>query len=191
MPNDDKPERQQWDDLVTELDAELIVYGPVRHQLGKILYKIKVHLHAHGLDKGRKGRWEAILRERDIAEKSTARDWVVAYQQAEAIPPDKCFFPKEMLRTKKTRNSHKHRQNNSAETALLDKARLQEEHHARIVYADDRNPKNLDKNGRLAVECIFILTEEEKLNFEVAVKKLGPGPATRLMYEAVVKDKMV
>jgi hypothetical protein len=85
-------ERQQWDNLVTELDKELIVYGPVRHELGRILYNIKVRLRKHGLDKGRRGRWESILAERRI-EKSTARDWVVKYQQAEGIPLDKCFFP--------------------------------------------------------------------------------------------------
>jgi hypothetical protein len=57
-------EREQWDGLVTELDTELLLYGPVRYQLGKILYQMKIHLHKHGLDRGRKGRWESILRER-------------------------------------------------------------------------------------------------------------------------------
>jgi hypothetical protein len=45
-------EREQWDGLVTELDAELLLYGPVRYQLGKILYQMKIHLHKHGLDRG-------------------------------------------------------------------------------------------------------------------------------------------
>lgn len=178
MPNDDKPERQQWDDLVTELDAELIVYGPVRHQLGKILYKIKVHLHAHGLDKGRHGRWESILRERQI-EKSTAREWVVKYQQAEGIAPDKCFFPQEMTRVKKTRYSHKYGKNNRAVPALLDQTR--------IACADDRDPTNRDKNGRLAVECIFVLTYDEKLDFMKAVGKLGSLRSTQVMCASVIK----
>lgn len=179
MATDDQPERQQWDDLVTELDTELIVYGKSRLQLGKILYKIKVHLHAHGLDKGRKGRWEAILRERDIAEKSTARDWVVAYQQAEAIPPDKCFFPKEMKRVRRTPKTHKYGEKNRAVPARLAEPRIE--------CADDKDPKNADKNGRMAVECIFVLTSGEKLDFMESVKKIGPLRATQVMCESVVK----
>src|SRR6266702_4781435 len=111
--NEQPTERQQWDALVTELDKELIIYGPVRHELGRILYKIKFYLQKHGLDKGRNGRWEAILRERHI-EKSTARDWVVKYQQAESIPLDKCFFPAETKRVKMTRNSQKYGENKGA-----------------------------------------------------------------------------
>ena len=179
MANDDTPERQQWDNLVTELDAELIVYGPVRHQLGKILYKIKVHLHAHGLDKGRHGRWESILRERHI-EKSTAREWVVKYQQAEGIAPARCFFPQEMTRIKKTRNSHKYGEKNRAVPAPL--AAL-----ARIECADDKDPSNRDKNGRMAVECIFVLTLGEKLEFMESVKKLRPLRATQIMCASVIK----
>ena len=57
--NQPPTERRQWDNLVTELDKELIYDGPVRHELGRILYEMKVHLHEHGLDKGRTGRWEA------------------------------------------------------------------------------------------------------------------------------------
>lgn len=181
----DKPprtERQIWDDLVTELDYELLVHARVRQALGRILYNIKVHLRDHGLDKVRTGRWEALLRERKI-EKSTARDWIVEYEIKECIPPHKCFFPNEVARVvKKKEKSHKNRQNNSAGTALLDQAE-----HAKIECADDRDPDNRDKNGRLAVECVFILTAAEKLEFMKAVGKLGTGVATRIMFEAVVK----
>ena len=192
MANDGTPERQQWDNLVTELDAELIVYGPVRHQLGKILYKIKVHLHAHGLDKGRHGRWTTILREREIAE-STAKDWVVKYQQAEGIAPKKCFFPQEMTRVKKTRNSHKYGQNNTAVSAALAS-------DARIEFADDKiepkNPKKRkrDKNGRLVCECFFVVTAAEKLDLVAAIAKLSEARATQIMCASVIdaaKDKTV
>jgi hypothetical protein len=179
MPNDDKTERQQWDDLVAELDTELLVYGPVRHQLGEILYKAKVHLHAHGLDKGRRGRWSTILRERKIAE-STAKDWVVKYQQAEGIAPDKCFFKQEMTRVKKTRNSHKYSKKNTTVSAALAS-------EARIECADDKDPNKRDKNGRLAVECVFVLTYGEKLDFMEAVQKLRPLRATQIMCASVIK----
>jgi hypothetical protein len=173
-------ERQQWDDLVTELDKELILYGTVRYELGRILYNIKVHLHKHGLDKGRRGRWEAILKERKI-EKSTARDWVVKYQQAEGIPLEKCFFPNETKRLPKTRKSHKYRQNNSAGTALI-------ESDAWIGVVPDEY-KDASPQGRLAVECVFILTHSEQLQFLKAVERHGPLRATQLMYRALVTDK--
>ena len=151
-----------------------------RHRLGKILYEMKVHLRKHGLDKRRTGRWESILRERKI-EKSTARDWVVKYQQAEGIPLEKCFFRPEMQRVKKTRNSHKYRENNRAVPALLDA-------RARIEAADDKDTDNRDKNGRLAVECIFVLTLGEKLAFMEGVRRLGPQRATQVMYQAVLSE---
>lgn len=176
----DTSERQQWDNLVTELDKEWLILGQSRHVLGGILYRMKVHLQKHGLDKARTGRWEAILRERHI-EKSTARDWVVKYQQAEGIPLDKCFFAREVLRAKKTRKSHKYRGNNSAGTALI-------ESDARVDVAPD-DKKDASPQGRLAVECIFVLTLQEKLRFLEAVNKLGPLRATQLMYLAVVTDE--
>jgi len=172
-------ERQQWDALVTELDKELLIFGPVRHELGRILYNIKVHLKKHGLDKARTGKWEAMLRERQI-EKSTARDWVVKYQQAEGIPLDKCFFPKETLRAKKTRKSHRYRGNNRAGTALI-------ESDARIDVAPDEK-KDKSPQGRMPVECVFVLTFDEKLRFVEAVKNLGPLRATQLMYKALVTN---
>jgi hypothetical protein len=72
-----KTERQIWDDLVTELDYELVIQRRATHQLGGILYRLRWHLHEHGLDKVRTGRWESLLRERQL-EKNTARDWIVS-----------------------------------------------------------------------------------------------------------------
>lgn len=180
MATNGTSERQQWDDLVTELDAEIIEYGKIRNQLGKILYKMKAHLHAHGLDKGSHGRWTTILRERRIPE-STAKDWVVRYQLTEGVAPQKCFFPQEMTRVKKTRNSHKYGQKNTADSAALAATR------ARIECAADKDPKHGDKNDRMAVECIFVLTAGEKLEFMESVKKLGPLRATQIMCTSVIK----
>jgi hypothetical protein len=144
---DQPTERQQWDNLVTELDKELIVYGPIRYELGRILYNMKVHLKKHGLDKSRTGRWESLLRERKI-EKSTARDWVVKYQQAEGISLEKCFFPAETKRLKKTRKSHKYRENNRAGTALM-------ESDARIDVAPDERKTPARKVGWRWNACSF------------------------------------
>jgi len=175
-----RTEHQRWDQLVTEFDEEWLIFGQSRHVLGGILYRMKVHLRNHGLDKVRTGRWEPFLRERGI-EKSTARDWVVKYQQAEGIPLDKCFFQSETKRLQKTRKSHKYRENNSAGTALL-------ESDARIDVAPD-DKRDESPQGRLAVECIFVLTFEEKLRFVDAVKRLGPLRATQLIYRAVVNEE--
>lgn len=113
-------ERQAWDSLVAEFDAEYLIYEPIGQRMGKTLYKMKVHLRKHGLDKGRNGRWASLLRERRI-EESTARDWVVKYQKADGIPPDKWFYPSEMKRTKTTRKTHKYGKKNAAVPASLAK----------------------------------------------------------------------
>jgi len=178
--NQQPTERQQWDNLVTELDKELLIFGETRYELGRILYNIKVHLRKHGLDKSHTGRWQAILDEREI-EKSTARDWVVKYQQAEGIPLEKCFFPAETKRLKQTRKSHKYRENIRAGTARI-------KTDARIVIADDEKNDG-SPQGRSPVECIFVLTLREKLLFKKAVDRLGPLRATQRMYQAVVSDE--
>jgi hypothetical protein len=174
-------ELEQWELLVTELDYELTIFTPIRHQLGKVFYEMKIHLHNHGLDKGRGGRWAKALRERKIAE-STARDWVVNYQRKENIPLAKCFYPLETSRIRKARKSAKNRQNNTADTAPL--ANL-----TRVECADDKDPKNRDSSPekRLAVECVFVLTLAQKAKFMQGVTKLGPGPSTQIMCEAVIQ----
>ena len=105
---------------------------------------------------------------------------MVKYQQAEGIVLDKCFFPAETKRLKKTRKSHKYRENNRAGTALLGSG-------ARIDVAPD-DKKDASPQGRLAVECVFVLTFHEKLRFVEAVEKLGTLRATKRMYLAVVSD---
>lgn len=175
-----KTERQQWDNLVAELDLELNFNRESRYKLGRILYNIKLHLKKHGLDQVRTGRWEHILRERKIA-KPTARDWVVKYQQAENIPLDKCFFPKETVRVKKTRNTHKYGKNNRAVPVLIGRK-------AKVVAASEVDSKKADKSDdkRTAVECVFVLTYGERLAFMDAVRSLSELRATQVMYRAVV-----
>jgi hypothetical protein len=187
MPDDGKQqptERQQWDNLLTELDLELNFHRESGHQLGRALYSLKLHLQKHGLDKVRTGRWERMLDERKIA-KGTARDWVVKYQQAENIPLDKCFFDKEMTRVKKTRNTHKYGQNNRAVPALF---ATRGDTRAKVVAASEVDPDKADKSDdeRTAVECVFVLTYIERLAFMDAVRKLSELRATQVMYRAVL-----
>jgi hypothetical protein len=174
-------ERQEWDNLVAEFDTEWIQYQPLGQRMGKILHRMKVHLRKHGLDRGRNGRWAKLLRERRI-EESTARDWVVKYQQAEGISLDKCFFPKEMVRVKKTRKTHKYGKNNSAVPVVL--------RQAKVVAASEVDPDKADGSDehRTAVECVFVLTYNERLVFMKAVRKLGNLGATQVIYRAVVEE---
>src|ERR1035441_4449298 len=58
--------------------------------------------------------------------------------------------------------------------------------NASIIPADAGHKKNVDRKGRLAVECVFVLTLREKRLFMKSVKRLGPSLATQLMYQAVV-----
>ena len=174
-------ERKQWDNLVNELDLELNFHNQSNHQMGAVLYRMKVHLKTHGLDQVRTGRWERLLGERKI-NKNTARDWVVAYQIKERIPPEKCFFPKEVERviTKKV-NSQQNRKTNRTGTVLFDS-------DARVVAASEVDPDKADKSDdkRTAVECVFVLTYSERLAFMDAVRKLSELRATQVMYRAVL-----
>ncbi len=178
-----KTERQLWDELVTVFDFEFLNLGRVRHELGRTLYNIKVHLKKYGLDKERTGRWSTLLREREIAE-STAKGWVVEYQIKECIREDKCFFPNETKRITKKKISHKNREKNPAESVVLPE---EVESEAAVEFADDQDEGNRDKNGRMVVECRFVLTYQEKLQFLDAMNQLTPLRATQLMYEAVVR----
>jgi hypothetical protein len=82
---------------------------------------------------------------------------------------------------KKIQDSHKHSKKNTAISAPLAKL-------ARVECADDKDPDKRDKNGRLAVECIFVITYGEKLELMKAVEKLGPMRATQVMFEAAIKE---
>ena len=176
-------ERQLWDVLVVEFDFEYDNHRRIRHELGRTLYNIKVHLQKHGLDKERTGRWSTLLKDRKIPE-STAKGWVVEYQIKEGLPEDKCFFPNETKRITKAKISQQNRKKNPAEVVVLPD---EVESKAAVEFADDRDEDNRDKNGRMVVECKFVLTYEEKLAFLEAMNQLTPLRATQLMYEAVVR----
>src|SRR5206468_10481774 len=100
---------------------------------------------------------------------------VVKYQIAENFPPDKCFFIATLRRTKRTRYSHKYGENKGAVPAPF--RPVAENEHASIDPApDDKKDDSTDQ--RLPVECVFVLTYQEKLNFMEAVAKLGSFNST-------------
>lgn len=166
-------EQQHWEQLVSELDCELLRFGAVRLEMGRILYQMKVHLKGHGLDAGRSGRWKPMLAKRKIAV-STANDWVRKYEESANFPAPQRFFAPPT--TRKTPAQKK-----STVSALFT-------HQPSITPADLNDPKKkkIDSNGRLAVECVFVLTLPEKTAFMESVKRLGPSRATQIIYEAVV-----
>lgn len=179
-----KTERQIWDDLVAEFDFEYLSYGRIIHEQGRILYNMKLHLQRHGLDNPRTGRWHSFITERKGLSESTAKGWIVAYQIRACIPPDKCFFPSETKRQAKIKISQQNRKNNPADSAVLPEDVASE---ARVEFADDKDETNRDRNGRMVVECRFVLTYQEKLMLLEAVRKLGPLRATQAMLEGVVR----
>jgi len=82
---------------------------------------------------------------------------------------------------KKIQDSHKHSKKDTANSDQFANV-------ARVECADEKDPDNRDKNGRLAVECIFVITYGEKLQFMKAVEKLGPMRATQVMCQAAIKE---
>ena len=170
-----KQAEERWKQLVSALDAELAVLKPSRYKAGRILYEIKVFLEEQGWDKGRRGRWKPLLEQRFGRAVSTANDLVRDYEEDENLPASKRFFAR-----RKPSKSQQHRQKNSAETALLS--------DAKIAPAPDKEVDENQKEPRLAVECDFVLTMDEKSKFMKAVDKVGETRATQLMYQAVVSD---
>lgn len=179
----DPNELKKWEALVKELAVEMKLEEPIWYNTGRILYNMKLHLQEYGLDvKGRGGRWKADVLDRFKMSESTARERVVAYQIKENIKPEKCFFLPTLRTMRRKRFSHNYGENNSAVSAPL-----VTESDARIDAApEDKADGTPDK--RQAIECIFVLTYQERLQFMAAVAKLGELRATMAMYSAVVRE---
>src|SRR5579863_1237236 len=78
---------QQWAELEGALEREMLILIPSQREVGRILYHMKRWLKQWGLNKGRKGRWESVLRKHGLA-RSTASDWIKLYQAHAQIPKD-------------------------------------------------------------------------------------------------------
>lgn len=178
-------QEQEWDVLLARLDREVKVFTPSRHEIGHILYDMKVWLVKHGLDKGRKGKWEPVIKKYFKKDRKTAENYVRIYQEEAGIPRDKWVFAP----LKKSQQNSK--KNPVKNTGLPEEETIDTDPDAGadIVVADeDRKDHSEDTGGpgRMAVECIFVLTVAEKRTFMEAVKRLGSLRSTQLMYQAVV-----
>lgn len=154
---------QQWAELETALEREMLIV-PSQREVGRILYHMKRCLKQWGLNKGRRGLWESVLRKHGIP-RSTASDWIKLYQAHAQIPKD------ELVLAPVKKPQQNGQKNTPGSVALPESC------SAEIVGADDKNdeeekPDN-SPEGRMPVECVFCLTTEEKHRFMAAVKNLG------------------
>lgn len=162
----------QWDDLVGQLAAEWPIRQQSSLQTGRILYEMKRWLRQWGMTKGCKGKWKSTLDRLGIAE-STAYDDICRWQEHADIQPDNCVFVR--------KKSHKDSENNPPDSNGL----AYSGPVAAVTPADEEDcDRSYEK--RLGIECIFVLTMDEKRKFMDAVKVLGPFIATQEMYKAVI-----
>ena len=111
-----------------------------------------------------------MLRKHKI-DRKTAENWIRLYQEKAETPAHKMVVaagPKPRQNGKK---------NTVKRTALDSDA---------WIEAAPEKKKDVSQEGRLPIECVFVLTSVEKQNFMDSVKQLGPLRATQVMYSAVV-----
>lgn len=167
---------QQWAELEAALDREMLILAPSRIEAGRILYEMKRLLKRFGLNKGRRGRWQAVCDKHKIDRKS-GENWIRLYQDYADIPADRMVVaPVKKPQQNGQKNTVEH-------TALLQVDGCKPD-------VDTADEENADKSpeGRMAVECVFCLTLDQKRLFMNAVQKLGPLRATQLMYQSVVSE---
>ncbi len=166
--------KQQWAELEVQLDQEMQILGPSRLQAGRILFHMKKWLKDWNLLKGRRGRWEATCTKHGI-DRKTAENWICKYQEYAGIPAGEWVVqPPAKPKGKKSRQDWE--KNTVKATGLAEPS---------INPADDEDCDS-SREKRLAIECIFVLTMEEKHRFMDAVNALGPLVATQEIYKAVI-----
>jgi hypothetical protein len=146
---------------------------------------MKSWLQKYGLNRGRRGRWQSVLRKNEI-DRKTAENYIRLYQEEAGIPPHKYVVAP-------AKKSLQNSQKNTVRTTALDSVardensvESDEKTVARVTAADDGDADKKGPEGRLPVGCIFVLTLGEKRKFMESVKQLGELRATQLMYSAVV-----
>jgi hypothetical protein len=164
---------QLWAQLLSQLDREMTILVPSRREAGRILFEIKKWMNQWGLNKGRRGRWQEICDKYFDGERKTAENWVRAYQKWAEIPVDQCVFKP----APETGKSQSYGENNPVKVTGID--------HAKVRVEEEE--EDTSREGRTPVECVFILTREERIKFLEALRNLDPLRATQLMYLAVVE----
>lgn len=166
---------QQWTNLESELEREMQILGPSRIECGRILYAMKLWLRRWGLNKGRRGRWQSVCDRYFDGQRKTAENYIRAYQQYAEIPLEDCVV--QPTRTE-ARNSQQDCENNPVKVTGFERPSIQ--------AANDEDCDRSLPEGRVGIECVFVLTKKEKHAFMEAVKALGPLQATQEMFKAVV-----
>jgi len=169
-----EPEEAVWDDLVHQFDTTVYAYYVDKLAMGRILRLMKLHIQKYGKTvKGCRGRWKPLLDHYGL-HISTVRDLIRNYERAEKIPKAQCAFkplppkpPKQPMSVIGRKKSHKTGKTNTPESGSLGLS------------------NQPDAAGRELVEAVFVLTEKQKQQFMIGVRKLGDR-ATAVIYEAVI-----
>jgi hypothetical protein len=165
--------KQQWAELVAQLDQEMQTLGPSRLQAGRILFHMKKWLKDWNLLKGRHGQWDATCTKHGI-DRKTAENWICKYQEYAGIPAEEWLVQPAKPKGKKSQQDWE--KNTVKATGLEEPS---------VTPADDEDHDS-SRERRLAIECIFVLTMSEKHSFMDAVKAIGELRATQEMYKAVI-----
>jgi hypothetical protein len=197
MTTDEKTnltERQQWEELVTLLKAQLTVLHWSEEQVGKALYMMKLHLRENGIPtQGRHGRWITTLRRKDVAiDETSASRYIAKYQIAEDIPLQDCFYPRKMATLKKRMAEKIAKAKKPIKTGKINTGDLTvltatEREKTPTIQAAPEESKDGSPEGRNFLNCRFVLTQAEREAFMEAVSKLGFPRATQVIHQSVVE----
>jgi len=82
--NELKAADQHWSRLEAQLEKAMRHFGTSRVKVGHVLYEMKLWLKKWGLNKGRRGRWQAVCTKHEL-DRKTAENWIRAYQDSAHI----------------------------------------------------------------------------------------------------------
>jgi hypothetical protein len=169
----------EWKRLEDALESKMHELHPTRVAVGCVLYQMKMFLKKWGLSKGRRGRWDALLRKHKL-DRSSVRNWICLYQEEHKIPPDQWVF-----QPNKPKIPQQNGQNNTLDFSVLNSL-AQCETEVEVADENGKHTKDHSPEQRMAVECVFCLTLEEKRRFMEAVARLGSLEATQRIYRSLV-----
>jgi hypothetical protein len=152
-------EREHLNELIKEFKEQAVAVRMTQQEAGKIARELKP-LYARS---GRKGGWRRFIEDECGLKVRTVDEWILDYEREAGF--------RKLAETKPPRGN------------VAESARFHSESTAQVVVNEEP-----DKNGRVAVGAIFVLEKNQREPFLAALRKLKPEEATRLMYEALVRD---
>lgn len=147
------------EELIRDFKAQAVLIRFTRHEAGRIARELKP-LYARS---GRKGGWRRFVEDECGLKVRTVDDWILEYEREAGF--------RKLAESKAPRGN------------IADSATFHSEPTAQVVVN-----QAADKNGRVAVGAVFVLEKDQREPFLAALKKLKPEEATRLMYQALVRD---